>query len=888
MNVIKKFITVLIAVSLLASCLMPAVMAKGEVLACEKELELLNSLSLLPETFADDFKPDKGMSRAEFASLCTSVFNLKEFDGTADMTNVFSDVLSSSRYFADIMEVYSYGLMTGDGNGNFKPDDKITYGAAVKVIMSALGYDRMAQAFGGYPYGYIRLAGDNDILNGVIENSDNDYIIGANIIIMMYNALNANVLQIKSIEGDNVVMDKNSGSTLLSVYHGITGYRSILQGVYGAQLITVSPLEKNEVMFDGVIYKIPDGQSYSEYFGREVDFYYHNSSKKVVAVADRPDFNSSIKLKINDIEAFNDTALTYYDEADSKEYILKVSPSATVVYNGRPCADFTEADFITGDGSVTLIDNTDDNKYDVIVLSKTVNYVVKSASGANSAVYDMYGNGTFTAKDLDNVVFVDEFGNEMLFDELFEYDVLSVAQSKDKAITTITYSNTEAEGTLESIDAAGGYMIINDTEYDIASNFMTEAAKLSLGISGLFILDINGSVAAFKSYDNSYKYGYLLGITPPTGLQTEISVKLITAAGEIVTYPVYKKVLLDGISIDIASLYASLSDGERAVQQPIRYYTVSGNLRSVDTADSGNGDIVDDCMSYLYKGYDDSNVKSTTLEYNSKQMIFGAKVAVNTSTPVFVASASYSSNDEDFAVKTRSMFSNETSYAVNAFVDKEGEQVADIIVYYGTAKRVGSSNDFVLIDKVTRALDENGEHCYKISGLRGGAYVEYLVLEDSLVDDLKSIKTGNTGNVHKLECGDIIEAGVNSISKKITSIYLYYEKSSGFAKGSVGIGANLDSNNRVLKANLYSKDGSNLWLTQNALTEAGVELDIDDIESINGGLYKVYRYSIENGEPTVELALISDTVDYKSAGTDFSTVVTLTDSGNPGVLVIYD
>ena len=192
----------------MASCLVPVTGAAASLPSYEKQLELLSDLSLLPDTFVDDFKPQKGMSRAEFASLCTAVFNLKEYDGRADMTNVFADVISTSRYFEDIMEVSSFGLMTGDGGVNFNPDEKITYEAVVKVIMTALGYDKMAQALGGYPYGYIRLAGDNNITDGISGSTDKGYIIGADIIIMMYNALNVAVLSIdcfryfsKSLEG---------------------------------------------------------------------------------------------------------------------------------------------------------------------------------------------------------------------------------------------------------------------------------------------------------------------------------------------------------------------------------------------------------------------------------------------------------------------------------------------------------------------------------------------------------------------------------------------------------------------------------------------------------------------------------------------------------------
>ncbi|MBQ4630131.1 MAG: S-layer homology domain-containing protein [Clostridia bacterium] len=881
--ILKKTFVFILTLSFVIASVPSVTLAKTQVADCQKEFELLQSLNLISSDFAESFKPSKTMSRGEFASLCTSVLNLKDFDGAADIPNPFADVLDSYRYYGDILEVYSFGLMSGDGTGKFNPDEKITADAVIKVVTSALGYDKMASSYGGYPYGYRKVANECKILDGAVL--EGEYITSADIIIIFANALNTNIFDIESVSGDSVVMGADENKTLLSLYHGIRGYTDILNAVYGKQTVDGDVPEKNQVMLGDRLYKVFDGKNYASLFGHKVDFYVDTESEDVVAITDRHGENSSVELLVSDVEEFTDTKLTYYDEASNKEKTLSISGSATVVYNGRRCVDYLKSDFTEGDGKIVLTDNDGDKKYDIIDLMKNVNYVVSSASSATETVYDMYGKGSLYLGDLDNVVFSDEFGETMNLDELFEYDVLSVCQSKDKLVTSITYSNTETEGMLSNV--SGKYATVGEKRYVVAENFKNEILNIPPHSEGIFVLDINGSIASFKSFAKSYRFGYVVGINKTNTLDSSVKIKILNSNGEYEIFEISDKPMLDGKKVTKEAVLSALSDGEVAVQQPLRYLEVSGVLRSADTLSNGTCHPDDDCFRVLYKGYNDSNAKLKSLEYNSKQMIFGGKVAVNDATKVFVASAQYSSNEEDFSAKTRSMFTNQTSYYINAFTDSHDSQFAKVIVYYGTAKRVGSSNDFMLVDTISRTLNEEGDEVYKISGLRGGKYVEYPVLENSIIDDLKSIVPGETDKHHTFKCGDVIEAGVNATTGKITAIYLYYDVDSAYARGEISIGDKLDSDNRTLKANVYSADGSNLWLTQNPLDESGTELSIDDIESINAGLYKIYVYSEDRGKPEVRVGTLSDVLDYKSAGGDFSKVVTFTDDANPGLLVVY-
>jgi len=80
------------------------------------------------------FKPDDGITRAQFAAIAVKALNLPGASGPAN----FADV--SSSYWANraIAAVSQAGLVTGFPDGSFKPEDKITRAQALVILAKAL------------------------------------------------------------------------------------------------------------------------------------------------------------------------------------------------------------------------------------------------------------------------------------------------------------------------------------------------------------------------------------------------------------------------------------------------------------------------------------------------------------------------------------------------------------------------------------------------------------------------------------------------------------------------------------------------------------------------------------------------------------------------------
>ena len=90
----------------------------------------------------------------------------------------------------------------------------------------------------------------------------------------------------------------------------------------------------------------------------------------------------------------------------------------------------------------------------------------------------------------------------------------------------------------------------------------------------------------------------------------------------------------------------------------------------------------------------------------------------------------------------------------------------------------------------------------------------------------------------------------------------------------------------MLKTNAYSMKSGIIKLTQNSLTTSGIELDVSEVELINGSLYTIYRYNAEKGSGKMELASLGDIVDYKTSDTGFSEIILCAQYNNPGILIV--
>ena len=79
----------------------------------------------------------------------------------------FTDVDPSSSDYPYVKAAYDLGIINGNGTGTFGGADSVTLHQAVKMLVTLLGYKEKAEAFGGYPYGYMKVAQEKDLLDNI-------------------------------------------------------------------------------------------------------------------------------------------------------------------------------------------------------------------------------------------------------------------------------------------------------------------------------------------------------------------------------------------------------------------------------------------------------------------------------------------------------------------------------------------------------------------------------------------------------------------------------------------------------------------------------------------------------------------------------------------------
>ena len=81
----------------------------------------------------------------------------------------FSDVSSSSWCYKYVTELSDAGIIGGYSDGTFKPDNTVTYGAALKLVMLAAGYPEQKPTGSHTFSGYLSKAQSDGLVSGSVN-----------------------------------------------------------------------------------------------------------------------------------------------------------------------------------------------------------------------------------------------------------------------------------------------------------------------------------------------------------------------------------------------------------------------------------------------------------------------------------------------------------------------------------------------------------------------------------------------------------------------------------------------------------------------------------------------------------------------------------------------
>lgn len=707
-----------------------------------------------------NFNTDKPLTRAEFATA------LLRLTGYADMMEFetktsYRDVPNDAWYHTSVETVTALNLMTGDGNGNFRPDAYVSLEEATKTTISALGYTVEAQNRGGYPTGYMATATRIGLLDGLKVNGQ---FLRGDLAVLFYNALDIELL-VLDYTSDEFFKDIETYRSILTQIHGERLYNGI--GIVKATSFSytefpIDDLRENEVVINSVRYEI-GSTNVNEYLGMEVEIFareMENGAFRIVGV--RPtNRNEVTTISFADITGATNSYVTYSTEGNkSKKAIFRDVP--IMLYNGTPIS-FDKNELLGNkSGDVTLIDCDGNKVVDYIFVNVYESFLVQRVSGKVIVPHNGFtvnGKTTFFA-DIENedkkYEFFDAEGNQIDFSSIEPEQLVSIFTDKSETRFRVYIGGDKKEGVLTSI--SDDIICLEDEEFEITDDTVFDA---QLGDKVSLYLDYKGFVAYIKYLEGEKLYGYIIDtemsfsnsqIRLLTGKAARFTADinsedkdnvisqpvLICENDELVTLSLAEKVKINGQKYSRKEAVEYL-DGKGAVLYEINGV---GELSKVQILSS-------------YAGPDYGTNKK--LKYSIYERTFGGDVyidgfAVDEKTQIICLPEQPDCEDDYFVLsRIDKSGSDKTGYHVQAYEMNEQTRRAELVVVTlgmdsdtVRSATISSSSPCMVKRVVTVCNDE--EDFYRITLLEGGVEVIY---------DTIPLKNGNQ-EISNLRKGDLI------------------------------------------------------------------------------------------------------------------------------------
>jgi hypothetical protein len=520
------------------------------------------------------FKPEGDITRAEFAAIVVRMLGQEaQADGAKGVT-LFDDVPSTHWAAGYINIVSNLGIVNGYGDGNFGPEDNVTYEQAVKMCVVALGYEPAAG--GNYPVGYLTIAQQRGITTGV-RGTSGAPINRGQVAQMAFNALDV-PLMTQTGFGTYIEYVINDGTnntdrkTLLSENLGIVKVKAIVTESYELSSVKKADLVQLEITNN---YKTPYEDEFEE--GTTRDVYvgdtnirslvgypviaylaYDEMSDDATAMYVRKDFTSTeeLTLAISDIEEIKEVTsggnvsyyqISYYPTADARtteKFTVRAEPNIYV--NG----DKESKDILTvldpedyyGTATFALGNSTDTSEdYDTIYILSYRNAVVESVDTKAGRVDMKEGDPISFGSNKTNVssTLYDEDGNEIDWSTLQENDILSIRTAKGTVTVNIcTLVRNTVEGTITERSSETDPEFRIGGEYYKVDNQLVVPDDLDLNYEGVFYLDIFGRIAHYEAQSSlTRNYAYVIDTgMHDAGFEDRLQIKAFTFDGEVVTF----------------------------------------------------------------------------------------------------------------------------------------------------------------------------------------------------------------------------------------------------------------------------------------------------------------------------------------------------------------
>ena len=806
----KKLITALLALSFCASHipLSGIVNAEEETIDLKSlnEYKIISSLGALPEEIEEKATADTNVTRGDFAAVIYQIINNElevggavpeEWDETfwgddeiytpvvpVVKSSNYNDIDSSYEYFDQINFVTNYGLMHGVGSNEFAPDREIRYDEMIKVMVTMLGYGKLAVIGGGYPNGYKQQA----MSLGIRTMSDEHIITYHDFINILYDMLDTNIMEMALVDG-KLQYWVCEDSTFMS--HWLKA--AYVTGIFTDNSITSvsgeSAVSKGMITIGDVSYQNNCRYDINDYLGYNVRVYYSlDDDYDGYALAVIPEKKNEVTgFDIIDFVSYDNKTVEYMSGDRTKR--VKLSDTVFVIRNGKSIASWDPSIFDYSNGYVKIIKNGE--WYDVINIEDYQTWIVSGVDSKNQKIYNKIPDK-----------------NELTEDEILEYEEAAEAEqifvfAKDGTKLDIT---NVVQGMIIDIIVNGDYIKIIVSDEKITEFVITRIGTDSDGRRTVSNGEVTYTVSPdYYSKKNSVQFlmgqNYTLYLNKQNFViwqeqkrlsdmtvgylarairvdeSEEVKVKILAEDGRMISAfsdekVVYRENPNEKYKLEYDKLYAKIRDYNGLVRFKLNE---DGKLAQLEVVSD-----TPQTQEYLQTIYDSGDSALIYKTY-SNWGFFAGEVYADNSTKIFCVPKDENLKNEDdyYTVAVRGdVFKYDVSYPIKAYSTTEGTRYADYVVYEvdRTATITRCLFEFFIVENISVGIDSNDEKVLVLDGFKCGdgttltettVYARYnkedkhgnTVTPVDVMDDVLNTqisKPKEEKNLYKVQEGDIL------------------------------------------------------------------------------------------------------------------------------------
>lgn len=727
--------------------------------AYEEAAELLGALGIMVGDVDGQFRPDDTIIRSEFAKIAVHALGLEDVAETSNESTVFPDVVEGHWATGYINVAANQGIIVGDDVGTFRPDDVISYAEAVTILVRVLGHEPSALTKGSYPTGYLVVGNDIGITKGVSASANAEISRGA-VARMTYNALTIKMMERTGFGSD--ISYEIVDKTLLSDKLNVKKATGLIQANGFTSLSGSSALKKDEVNIDGETYKIGETNA-DNMLGQYVIFYYQEddlSSDKTLLVLR----TNTAKTSILTIPAENIVSVT------------TGSGSQTVVKYWVDKENDTDTTEDILSGSAKLLFNGKAESFDTSKLTP--------ASGS-LVLIDNDGD------DLYDLAQVTSYENYVVED----VSTASYAIYDKYGKSTLTLDPNNKNIHFELQDIQGNEQTLSDLkEWDVLAVAKSTDGKL------LNLTVIRESVEGRITGKNSTKFfiegaGYEVAANYTATINlNDQGIFYLDIDGRIAAVDTTKKAsnnyayLISAKSAtgfdDVLNIKLFNANGETVTLETLEKISFNGTSNQtaatvLSALKNGGSDVVQQLITFETNA--DNKIRAITLatDKSSTGEIVKNSFTLNAvSDNVLYKSASSKlgniivgddtvifnipagkTSASDFSMGNKNTFVNNNRYNIRVYDLKE-DYTAGVIIVTNATGNPEESSSIAVVNLIAQTLDENDQQTEMLEFYQDGKLQSLLATDSTVL-----VKNNSQGKSVSLEQGDIIQYRLNAEGK---------------------------------------------------------------------------------------------------------------------------